>query len=56
MTQPNEHTTELIKNFGRWNVRIVRQNERYGRRNCLIYTESDPLIEFFDTNHADNAE
>ncbi len=56
MSQPNEHTAEQIKNFGRWNVRIIRQNERYGLQNCLTHTESDPLIEFFDTNHADNAE
>ena len=56
MTQPNEHTAELIKNFGRWDVRIVRQDEQYGRRNCLVHEESDPLVEFYDTKQKDDAE
>ncbi len=45
-----------IKNFGRWNVRIIRQNERYGRRNCLVHKESDPLVEFYDTKQKDDDE
>ena len=45
-----------LKNFGRWNVRIVRQNERYGLADCLVHEESDPLIEFYDNKHKDDGE
>ena len=34
--------------LARWNVRIVRNGEHYGRNNCLTHDENDPLIEFFD--------
>ena len=45
-----------LKNFGRWNVRIVRQNERYGLADCLVHEESYPLIEFYDNKHKDDGE
>ena len=45
-----------LKNFGRWNVRIVRQNDRYGLNDCLVHEESDPLIEFYDNNYKNDGE
>ena len=47
---------DLMKTFGRWNVRIVRQNENYGRHNCLVHAESDPLIEFYDNKETNDDE
>ena len=35
-----------LKNLGRWNVRIVRKNDRYGLADCLVHEESDPPIEY----------
>jgi len=32
-----------------FNVRIVRQGERYGRNDCLVHDDEKPLVEFFDS-------
>ena len=47
---------DLMKTFDRWNVRIVRQNDRYGLNDCLVHEESDPLIEFYDNNYKNDGE
>lgn len=35
-----------------FNVRLVRQGERYGRDGVLIHDEHDPLVEFYDATYA----
>ena len=48
--------TLTMKTFGRWNVRIVRQNGHYGQADSLVHDERDPLIEFYDNEHKDDGE
>ena len=48
--------TMTLKTFGRWNVRIVRQNDHYGREKSLVHNGSDPLIEFYDNRYKDDGE
>lgn len=31
----------------KFNVRIVRAGDRYGRDNCLTYDKDEPLVEFY---------
>ena len=47
-TAPNTHG--LV-----WNVRIVKQGERYGLSRCLTHDNEDPLVEFYNPVH-DNTE
>lgn len=35
----------------KFNVRIVRAGDRYGRDNCLTHDEDKPLVEFYDTRY-----
>lgn len=41
----------LIENF---NVRIVREGDRYGFNDCLVHDQAEPLVEFYDAK-ADSA-
>ena len=34
-----------------FNVRLVRQGERYGKDNGLIYADTEPAVEFFDARY-----
>ena len=34
-----------------FNVRFVRQGERYGREDCLVHDKPDPLVEFYDATN-----
>ena len=43
----------IINDDGRhFNVRIVVNGARYGRKDDLLHLEDDPLIEFFDATYA----
>lgn len=35
----------------KFNVRIVRAGDRYGRDNCLTYDKDEPLVEFYDNRY-----
>jgi hypothetical protein len=35
----------------RFNVRLVRRGERYGRNLCLVHDKDDPLVEFYDARY-----
>jgi hypothetical protein len=37
----------------RFLVRFVYQGERYGLDDCLIHTEADPLVEFYDDTYSE---
>jgi len=36
------------KKVGKWNVKIVRKGETYGRGNALANHDDQPLVEFYD--------
>lgn len=38
----------LIEGF---NVRFVRKGDEYGRHDCLVHDEDEPLVEFYDSKH-----
>jgi hypothetical protein len=42
-----------LHRVGAFNVRLVREGERYGRRDCLTHDKPRTLIEFYDTRHSD---
>jgi hypothetical protein len=47
--------TAIVKNHvtGReFKMRLVRQGDRYGLRNCLQHDKQTPLVEFYDIAHA----
>lgn len=53
-----DFTVEGDSGLPTFNVRIVRQGDRYGLDGCLVYGPgdntfrmSDPLVEFYDTRH-----
>lgn len=35
----------------KWNCRVVRKGERYGKGDCLVHDKEDALIEFFDARY-----
>ena len=35
----------------KFNVRIVRAGDRYGRDNCLTHDKDEPLVEFYDSRY-----
>ena len=39
----------------KYNVRIVRKGDKYGREFCLTYDKDEPMVEFYDGRypHAD---
>lgn len=41
-----------------FNVKLVRQGDNYGLRNCLTHELSDPIVEFFDAryNHTEHGQ
>jgi hypothetical protein len=36
-----------------FNIRVVLKGERYGREDCLVHDEEDPLVEFYDASFGD---
>lgn len=40
----------MIK-VGKFNVRIVRNGESYGRNNVLVHSQAEPLVEFYDSRY-----
>lgn len=42
--------TKSIIKVGRWLVRVVRTGDKYGLNNCLIHTDAEPSVEFYDSN------
>ena len=34
--------------IGIFNIRIVREGDRYGANDCLTHAKPDPMIEFYD--------
>lgn len=48
------HDLIIINDRGRrFGVRIVHEGERYGRDDCLVHDEREPLVEFYDMTYAD---
>lgn len=42
----------VINDAGRaFNVRLVRQGDRYGLDDCLVHKGEDPMIEFYDATY-----
>jgi hypothetical protein len=35
----------------KYNVRIVRKGDRYGRDDCLTHDDDRPVVEFYDSNY-----
>ena len=35
----------------KYNVRIVRKGDKYGREFCLTYDKDEPLVEFYDSRY-----
>lgn len=35
----------------KFNVRILRKGDKYGRDECLTHNEDRPLVEFYDTRY-----
>ncbi len=48
--------SDLMKQFGIWNVRIVSRSESYGRNDCLCHDEDKELVEFYDTRYRNDKE
>ena len=42
---------DLMKTFGRFNVRVLQQGDTYGLRDCLTHDKPAPTVEFYDTKH-----
>lgn len=38
-------------NIGKFNVRIVKNGDKYGRDFCLTYDENKPMAEFYDSRY-----
>lgn len=36
-----------------WGVKLLLEGDKYGLDNCLTHDEEDPLVEFYDRQHAD---
>lgn len=34
-----------------FNVKLVKQGEKWGRDNCLTHDKADPLVEFYDARY-----
>lgn len=44
--------TRVVNAVGRsFNVRLVREGERYGLNDCLVHDKADPLVEFWDATY-----
>lgn len=42
----------VVNSAGRaFNVRLVRQGERFGLNDCLVHDKDDPLVEFWDATY-----
>lgn len=48
--------SETSKIFGHFNVRVLRQGEKYGLEDCLTHKERKPLVEFYDYRHRNDKE
>jgi hypothetical protein len=48
-----EEAASGCKRFGRWNVRLVNEGDRYGRDDCLTHDKSEPMVEFYDRRYVD---
>ncbi len=35
---------------GRWFVKVIRQGDCYGLKGCLVHTDAEPSVEFYDSN------
>jgi hypothetical protein len=35
----------------KYNVRIVRKGDKYGREFCLTYDKDEPMVEFYDSRY-----
>jgi len=35
----------------KYNVRIVRKGDRFGRDDCLTHDDDRPMVEFYDSNY-----
>lgn len=45
----------VVNSNGRaFNVRLVRCGDRYGRNDCLVHDQVDPLVEFWDATYEDD--
>ena len=52
MTNRPELPMLLVSNATRqFNVRVVRQGDRYGLRDCLTHDKAEPLVEFYDRTY-----
>jgi len=41
--------TRVVNAVGRaFNVRLVREGDRYGLNDCLVHDKDDPMVEFWD--------
>ena len=36
-----------------WGVKLLLEGDKYGLDDCLTHDEEDPLVEFYDRQHAD---
>lgn len=37
-----------MQRIGIFNVRLVKQGDKYGRDDCLTHSKANPMIEFYD--------
>jgi len=43
-------TTAMVpadRSYGPWRVRLVREGDAYGQRDCLTHAEAEPLVELY---------
>lgn len=45
---------ETTKQFGHFNVRILRKGEKYGLNDDLTRDGNEPLVEFYDLDYQDD--
>ena len=49
--------SDVMKTFGNFNVRILRQHDRYGLEDCLIHNdEEEPIVEFYDNRYVNDGD
>lgn len=46
---------QVESNGTHFNVRIVRQGDKYGLNDCITYQGTEPLVEFYDSKSSHSA-
>ena len=48
--------SDVMKTFGNFNVRILRQHDHYGLEDGLVHNEEEPVVEFYDNRYINDGD